>query len=166
VGIELCDYDPHWPDRYAEHAVRVRAALGERASRIEHVGSTSVPGLAAKPIIDIVLEVRDSADEAAYIGDLAGAGYLLRIREPDWFEHRLFNGADQDVNLHVFSTGCAETDRMVRFRDWLRVNEHDRELYAGAKRKLAARNWKDVQQYADAKSDVIAQIMRAADSQR
>ena len=136
--------------------------LGERAVRIDHVGSTSVSGLVAKPIIDIVLEVPDSADEAAYVGDLEAAGYLLRIREPDWFEHRLFNTAGQDVNLHVFSAGCSETERMVRFRDWLRANTLDRELYVRTKRELAARDWKYMQQYADAKTDVVEQIMTRA----
>jgi GrpB-like predicted nucleotidyltransferase (UPF0157 family) len=123
--IDLRGYDPCWPDRYAEHASRIRVALRERAVRIERVGSTSVPGLVAKPIIDIVLEVPDSADEAAYVGDLEAAGYVLRIREPDWFEHRLFNTAGQDVNLHVFSVSCSETERMVRFRDRLRANIPD-----------------------------------------
>jgi GrpB-like predicted nucleotidyltransferase (UPF0157 family) len=160
--IELRDYDASWPDRYAEHAARVSAALGDRTVRIEHVGSTSVPGLAAKPIIDIVLEVPDSAAEAAYVADLEGSGYVLRIREPDWFQHRLFKTARQDVNLHVFSAGCSETERMVRFRDWLRANAADRELYVRAKRELAARDWKYLQQYADAKTDVVEQIMTRA----
>ena len=160
--IELRDYDPRWPEHYAEHAVRVRAALGKRAVRIEHVGSTSVPGLVAKPIVDIVLEVPDSADEAAYVGDLEPAGYVLRIREPDWFEHRLFNTATRDVNLHVFSAGCSETERMVQFRDWLRANAPDRELYVRAKRELVARDWKYMQQYADAKTDVVSEIMTRA----
>lgn len=162
--IELRDYDACWPERYAEHAARVRTALGERAVRLEHVGSTSVPGLLAKPIIDIVLEVRDSGDEAAYVGDLQASGYVLRIREPNWFQHRLFKTAGQDVNLHVFSVGCSETARMVRFRDWLRSNAADRELYAAAKRELAAHDWKYMQQYADAKTDVVAQIMSRAPS--
>jgi GrpB-like predicted nucleotidyltransferase (UPF0157 family) len=140
----------------------VRAALGKRAVRIEHVGSTSVPGLVAKPIIDIVLEVRDSADEAAYVGDLEASGYVLRIREPDWFEHRLFKTAGQDVNLHVFSAGCSGTERMVGFRDWLRANAADRELYVRAKRELAALDWRYMQQYADAKTDVVEQIMARA----
>jgi len=160
--IELRDYDPSWPDRYAEHASRVRKALGERAVRIEHVGSTSVPGLVAKPIIDIVLEVPDSADEAAYVGDLEAASYVLRIREPDWFEHRLFETAGQDVLLHVFSAGCSETERMVRFRDWLGANTPDRELYVRTKRELAARDWRYMQQYADAKTDVVEEIMTRA----
>ena len=160
--IELRDYDPRWPDLYAEHAARLRAALGDRAVRVEHVGSTSVPGLAAKPIIDIALEVPDTTDEPAYISDLEVAGYVLRFREPEWFEHRLFNTPERDVNLHVFSAGCSETDRMVRFCDWLRGNDADRELYLQTKRELAARDWKYMQQYADAKTSVVQEIMARA----
>ena len=160
--IELSEYDPRWPELYAEHAARLRAALGDRAVRLEHVGSTSVPGLPAKPIIDIGLEVPDSADEPAYVEELEAAGYLLRVREPEWFEHRLFNTPQRDVNLHVFSAGCSETDRMVRFRDWLRGNDADRELYLQTKRELAARDWKYMQQYADAKSGVVERIMARA----
>ena len=160
--IELREYDSRWPDRYAEHASRLRGALGKRAVRVEHVGSTSVPGLAAKPIIDIALEVPDTTDEAAYVGDLEAAGYVLDFREPEWFEHRLFKPADGTVNLHVFPAGCSETDRMVRFRDWLRGNDDDRELYLQTKRDLAARDWKYGQQYADAKTGVIEEIMARA----
>ncbi len=160
--IELRDYDPRWPDLYAEHVERLRLALGERLLRIEHVGSTSVPGLPAKPIIDIALEVSDSADEPAYVPDLEVAGYALRMREPDWFEHRLLRRPDGTAHLHMFSAGCAETDRMVRFRDWLRANDADRELYLATKRDLAARDWKYMQQYADAKTDVVDQIMARA----
>ena len=121
-----------------------------------------MPGLAAKPIIDLVLEVPDSSDDPAYVPALEAAGYLLRIREPDLFEHRLFKGPDTNINLHVFSAGCSETDRMLLFRDWLRRNEADRALYAGAKRELAARPWKYVQQYADAKTDVVTDIVTRA----
>jgi GrpB-like predicted nucleotidyltransferase (UPF0157 family) len=157
--IELHAYDSSWPRRYAEHASRIRDALGERAVRLEHVGSTSVPGLVAKPVIDIALEVPDSADEAAYTGRLEAAGYVLRMREPDWFEHRLFHPPAHDVNLHVFSAGCSETSRMVRFRDRLRASAADRELYARTKRELAAREWRYTQQYADAKTSVVEEIM-------
>jgi len=160
--IELREYDPRWPDLYAGYAARLRDVLGERAVRVEHVGSTSVPGLAAKPIIDIALEVPDTTDEPAYVGDLEAAGYVLRFREPEWFEHRLFNPADGTVNLHVFPAGCPETDRMVRFRDWLRTADADRELYLRTKRELAARDWKYMQQYADAKTGVIEEIMARA----
>jgi GrpB-like predicted nucleotidyltransferase (UPF0157 family) len=104
--IEIREYDPEWPELYAREEERIRSILGERVVRIEHAGSTSVPGLPAKPIVDIVLEVTDSADEESYARDLEAAGYPLRIREPDWFEHRLFKGPDTNVNLHVFSAGC------------------------------------------------------------
>jgi GrpB-like predicted nucleotidyltransferase (UPF0157 family) len=126
------------------------------------VGSTSVPGLPAKPIIDIVLEVLDSSDEPSYVSDLEAAGYVLRIREADWFEHRMFRDLDLGMNLHVFSAGCSETGRMVRFGDWLNADASDRDLYARAKRELASREWSYVQQYADAKTDVIASIMARA----
>ena len=160
--IEIRDYDPGWPGLYAREAARIRSALGDRVARLEHAGSTSVPGLPAKPLIDIVLEVPDSSDEPSYIPDLEAAGYVLRIRETDWFEHRLFKGPDTNVNLHTFSAGCAEVDKMLLFRDWLRTNDADRELYAKAKRELAARNWKHVQQYADAKTEVVTAIMERA----
>ncbi len=161
-AIEIRDYDPAWPSLYEREAARIGVALGERVVRLEHAGSTSVPGLAAKPVIDIVLEVPDSADEGGYAPDLERAGYALAIREPEWFEHRLFKGPDTNVNLHVFSAACAETDRMLRLRDWLCRSAADRDLYARCKRELAAREWKYVQQYADAKTEVIAAIMTRA----
>lgn len=162
--IEMAEYDPEWPLLYEREERRIRSALGDRVVRIEHVGSTSVPGLPAKPIVDIVLEVPSSADEDAYLPDLEAAGYPLRIREPEWYEHRLFKGPDTNVNLHVFTAGCEEVDVMLRFRDHLRANESDRELYAAAKRELAARGWKHVQQYADAKTDVVREIIERADA--
>ena len=161
--IEICDYDPAWPVLYVREESLVRSILGERVVRVEHVGSTSVPGLCAKPIIDVVLEVVDSAVEEAYLPDLEAGGYFLHVREPDWFEHRQFKCSDRDVHLHVFSAGCEEVGAMLRFRDHLRVNSADRELYAAAKRELAARAWKYGQQYADAKSPVIREIMARAD---
>jgi GrpB-like predicted nucleotidyltransferase (UPF0157 family) len=162
--ITLAEYDPGWPGLFAREARRIRAALGETALRVEHVGSTSVPGLAAKPIIDILLVVADSADEPSYLPSLESAGYRLRIREPGWLEHRLFKGPDTDINLHVFSAGTAEIDRMLRFRDWLRVNRTDRDLYLRVKRDLAGRTWRHVQHYADAKTAVIREIMDRADA--
>jgi GrpB-like predicted nucleotidyltransferase (UPF0157 family) len=160
--IEIRDYDSDWPRLYEREEERIRSVLGEGVIRIEHVGSTSVPGLPAKPVIDIVLEVGDSADEAAYVPALEAHGYTLRIREPDWFEHRLFKGPNTDVNVHVFTAGCEEVDRMIRFRDWLREHAADRELYAERKRELAVRDWKYMQQYADAKTAVVQEIMARA----
>ena len=160
--IELAEYDPEWPLLYAREADRIGAALGPSVLRIEHVGSTSVPGLAAKPLIDIVLVVADTRDEDAYVSPLEAAGYVLRIREPDWFEHRLFKGPDTNVNVHTFSDGCEEVERMVAFRDCLRTHDDDRDLYLAAKRELAAQEWKYVQNYADAKSAVVREIVARA----
>lgn len=158
--VELADYDPEWPEGFARERGRIAAALGERALRVEHVGSTSVPELAAKPIVDIVLVVRASADEDAYMPALVAGGYALRIREPDWYEHRLFKGPD--TNLHVFSEGCPEVERMLAFRDRLRADAADRELYERTKRELAAKDWAYMQNYADAKSVVVEQILHRA----
>lgn len=143
--IRLCPYDPRWPERFRREAEKIRAALGDRALAVEHVGSTSVPGLCAKPILDILL--------------LTAAGYALRIREPDWFQHRMLRGTDPAVNLHVFSAGCPEAARMLAFRDWLRTCRADRDRYAAEKRRLAERQWAYVQDYADAKTAVVAEIL-------
>lgn len=156
--ILLAEYDPEWPRLYVREEERIRAALGTRALQVEHVGSTSVPRLAAKPVIDVVLVVADSTDESSYLPDLEAHGYVLRIREPDWFEHRLLKGPDTNVNLHVFSSKCTEVQVMLDFRDWLRTHDDDRELYERAKRDLAGQDWKYVQNYADAKSAVVAEI--------
>jgi GrpB-like predicted nucleotidyltransferase (UPF0157 family) len=160
--IVLVAYDDRWPDVFRTEAERVSDVLGERAMRIEHVGSTSVPGLAAKPIIDMLLAVADSTDERAYVAPLEGAGYRLRIREPGWYEHRLLKGPAETVNLHVFSDGCTEIDRMLLFRDRLRADAGDRELYLRTKQDLAARSWEYVQNYADAKSAVVEEIIERA----
>jgi GrpB-like predicted nucleotidyltransferase (UPF0157 family) len=160
--IELVEYDEAWPVRFEREAKRIRVALGVRALLVEHTGSTSVPGLAAKPIIDIVLAVPDSTDEDDYVPALEAAGYTLRIREPDWYEHRLLKKADPIVNLHVFSADCEEIDRMIVFRDQLRTNEADRELYERTKRELAAREWAYTQDYADAKTEVVEEIIARA----
>jgi GrpB-like predicted nucleotidyltransferase (UPF0157 family) len=163
--IEIVDYDGDWPLWFAGEEERIRAVLGDRVLLLEHVGSTSVPGLPAKPLVDVAMEVANTADEPAYLPDLEAAGYVLRIREPDWFEHRLFKGPDRDVNLHVFPADCPEVRRMILFRDWLREHSEDRTRYATAKRELAARPWKYMQQYADAKSAVVAEIMARAEAE-
>ncbi|HEV2171803.1 MAG TPA: GrpB family protein, partial [Candidatus Binatus sp.] len=160
--IELIQYSTEWPVLFDREAKRIRAVLGDRVLRLEHAGSTSVPGLAAKPIIDIIMAVADSADELAYVPALEAAGYKLRIREPDWNQHRLFKGPDTNINLHTYSFGCPEIDKMLMFRDWLRTNDADRELYERTKRELAKQTWKYVQNYADAKTDVVEQIVARA----
>jgi GrpB-like predicted nucleotidyltransferase (UPF0157 family) len=162
--VVLAEYDPWWPVLFEEAAERIRGALGDAVLQLDHVGSTSVPGLAAKPLIDINLVIVDTTDECAYVPKLEAAGFVLRVREPDWFEHRMLRAQDPPVNLHVFPPGCEEVERMIAFRDWLRANEDDRELYARTKRELAAKEWKYVQNYADAKTAVIAEIMGRAGS--
>jgi GrpB-like predicted nucleotidyltransferase (UPF0157 family) len=161
--IVVADYDPIWPHWFESAAFRIREALGDKVLQLDHVGSTSVRGLPAKPLIDINLVVADTTDEHAYVPPLEAIGYELRVREPDWYEHRLLRGFDPPVNLHVFNPGCEELDRMLRLRDHLRANVEDRELYARTKRELAAQEWKYVQNYADAKSAVVQEILGRAE---
>ncbi|PFG56607.1 GrpB-like predicted nucleotidyltransferase (UPF0157 family) [Amycolatopsis sulphurea] len=160
--VTLAGYDPEWPRLFDREAARLRAVLGDRIVLLEHVGSTSVPGLAAKPIIDILLEVPDSDDEAAYVPLLEGAGYRLVIREPDWEKHRCFKGPDTNINLHVHSPGDGQTPRYLLFRDRLRTHPEELGRYLAKKRELAARTWDYIQNYADAKNDVIDEIIGRA----
>jgi GrpB-like predicted nucleotidyltransferase (UPF0157 family) len=162
VDIVIADYDPAWPLRFESERAKIMAALGSQAHAIEHVGSTSVAGLAAKPIIDICVIVADSSDEVAYVPDLEHAGYVLRVREPWWHEHRMFRTRARDVHVHVFSSGTREVDRMLRFRDWLRRHSDDRDLYERTKRHLAATDWPTMQHYADAKTEVIEYVLARA----
>ncbi len=160
--IAVVDYDPEWSRLFEREAKRIRGILGERTVMLEHVGSTSVPGLAAKPRIDMLLVVPDSSDEPSYVAPLEAAGYRLVIREPEWYQHRVFKGPDTDVNLHVFSPGCVEIERMLMFRDWLRSHPEDRQLYQDKKRELAAKDWSYTQNYADAKTEVVEEIIARA----
>ncbi len=160
--VELADYDPAWPALFEREATRIRGALADRVIALEHVGSTSIPGMAAKPRIDILLAVPDSSDEATYVPALEGVGYVLTIREPEWHQHRVFKGPDTDINLHVFSPGSGEIARMIGLRDWLRTHPDDHALYLRRKRELAARTWRWVQDYADEKSSVVAEITARA----
>lgn len=157
--VVLSPYDPQWPATFETLAADIRTALGPVATAVEHVGSTSVPGLAAKPIVDINLLVVDSADEPAYVPALEAHGYVLHLREPGWHEHRLLRLDDPRVNLHVFTTGSAEHDRMITFRDRLRADPEALELYLTTKQRLAAQHWEHVQDYADEKSSVVEQIL-------
>jgi GrpB-like predicted nucleotidyltransferase (UPF0157 family) len=160
--ITLVEYDPRWTDRFEHEKARIIGALGARALSIDHIGSTAVPGLAAKDIIDICLGVADSADEAAYLSDLLDAGYELRAREPDWHEHRMLRAPEHDVNLHVFTAGSGEIARCLIFRDRLRRETSERDLYEQTKRSLADHEWPTRQDYADAKTDVVEEIIARA----
>ena len=160
--VTLAEYDPEWPKLYEREAERIRALLGDLVVLLVHVGSTSVPGLAAKPVIDILLEVPDSDDEDAYLPTLEAAGYRLTIREPDWEKHRLFKGPDTNINLHVHSPGNGQTERFLLFRNRMRAHPEELALYLGKKRELAARTWRYTQNYADAKGEVIEEIITRA----
>ncbi|HEX7187089.1 MAG TPA: GrpB family protein [Actinomycetes bacterium] len=160
--VVLAEPDPTWATTGAALIGGIREALGPTALVVEHAGSTSVPGLPAKPVIDLVLGVPDPVDEPAYVPALESTGYQLHIREPEWHEHRLLKRTGPDVNLHVFAGGSVEIERMLAFRDHLRRDDADRERYLRAKRELAARTWAFTQDYADAKSDVVEDIMTRA----
>lgn len=161
--IVIADHDPAWARRFEIERHRIVSALDERAQAVHHIGSTAVPGLAAKPIVDILLVVADSSDEPAYLPDLEAAGYELRVREPDWHEHRLVRTPARDVHVHIFSEGSSEIARHLEFRDWLREHDDDRNLYESTKRELATRDWPSMQDYADAKNTVVAEITRRID---
>lgn len=164
--VLISEPDPKWPYLFRQEDARIRAALGDRVLSLEHVGSTAVPGLAAKPCVDLLLVVADSADEPAYLTDLEAAGYALVISEPDWFEHRVLKGPNINLNLHVFTEGCAEIDRMRLFRDYLTANTEARERYAVVKRELSERTWERIQDYADAKTGIVTALLTEAQAWR
>jgi GrpB-like predicted nucleotidyltransferase (UPF0157 family) len=158
-AIVIADYDAAWPERFRREEAKIRSVLGMAALSVEHVGSTSVPGLAAKPIVDILLVVEDSGEEVSYLPALEEAGYVLRVREPDFDEHRMLRTPQKDVHVHVFSTGSKEIRRLLLLRDHLREDQEDRELYASTKLELASRDWPSMQHYADAKTGVVEAIL-------
>ncbi len=162
VWVELVAYDPGWPASFRRYARRLRATLGDRIRLMEHIGSTAVPGLTAKPVIDIVVGIDDPDDEGTYIPDLVAIGYDLRVREPG---HRCLRGGglDPPVNLHCYRPDSVEVERYLLFRDRLRSSASDRELYASVKRGLAGRIWPDMNYYAEAKSDVVQAILQRAE---
>ena len=160
--IKIVDYDADWPKEFETHAKTIAEVLGDAALRIEHMGSTSVPELAAKPIIDILVVVPDSAQESTYLPQLEAAGYELRVREPDWNEHRMFRTPARDVHIHTYSSGCQEIERILTFRDRLTRNVEDRNRYEQTKRKLATESWPDMNAYAKAKGEVIESVILSA----
>lgn len=164
--IVVDDYDPAWPERFRREAAKIRAALGEVARAVEHIGSTSVPGLAAKPIIDILLVVEDSSDELSYVPALEEAGYTLRVRERDFHEHRMLRTAAKDVHVHVYSPDSPEIERYLLLRDRLRNYDEERELYDRTKRELANESWPTMQHYSEAKTEVVEGIIARAAAAR
>jgi GrpB-like predicted nucleotidyltransferase (UPF0157 family) len=160
--ITISSYDPAWPQRFRREEARIRGALGPVALAVDHVGSTAVPGLAAKDRVDIDLIVADPADEDSYVPALAALDYTLATREPHWYEHRCLWDPGHDVNLHVFGPDCDEHLRHLILRDWLRAHPDDRERYAARKVASAAANPLSMTGYVAGKADVILDILRRA----
>lgn len=159
-AIVIDSYDPQWPAMFAGHEARIREALGSRALAVEHVGSTAVPGLAAKNRLDIDVIVTDPADEDAYVPPLATAGYVLRTRDENWYEHRCLWTPDHGVNLHVFGPDCDEHLRHLIFRDWLRAHPEDRDRYAVEKRRIAEEHPLDIALYVHHKTAFVVDVLR------
>ncbi|MDN3477734.1 GrpB family protein [Curtobacterium sp. APC 4022] len=159
LRVGLHEYDPAWAVTFAAHRERILRAVGPLDVRVEHIGSTSVPGLAAKPIVDLVVVVPDVTDESAYLEPLLGAGYELRVREPG---HRLVRTPARDVHVHVYERGATAVTDYLLLRDRLRSDPDDRALYEQTKRQLLSGTWDDMNDYADAKTDVIRAVMGRA----
>jgi GrpB-like predicted nucleotidyltransferase (UPF0157 family) len=159
--VVLAGHDPRWARRFTARAGELRRVLGGRARLIEHAGSTAVPGLAAKPVVDILVGIDDPDDEAAYLPGLEAVGYDLTVREP---QHRCLRAGDpgEPVNLHCYPPGHPEIRKMLLFRDHLRRNARDRRRYEAAKRELATRQWRDMNYYAAAKGPVVTEILHNA----
>ena len=159
-AIVVVPYRREWRGTFRRHARRIAAALGEAALKVEHIGSTAVPGLAAKPVVDMLLVVADSADEDAYAPAMRHCGYELRVREPDFEEHRMFRTPERDVHVHVLSDGSREIERYLRFRDALLRNPSLRLRYQALKQSLACRDWPDMDSCAAAKTEFIEKSIR------
>ncbi|WP_236572008.1 GrpB family protein [Janibacter melonis] len=163
VRLHLVEHDPAWAQAYARHETRVRSALGGVARSVEHIGSTSVPGLAAKPIVDVLVTVPDITAEEDYLDALVAAGYQLRVREPG---HRLVRTPERDVFIHVLEPDDPAADDYLLLRDHLRRDADDRALYERTKRELVSRDWPSMNHYADAKTEVIEAIKARARAAR
>ena len=163
LEVELHDHDDRWAGTYLDHQRRIRAALPAVAIDVQHIGSTSVPGLAAKPIVDIVVTVDDITAEEDYLDALLAAGYELRVREPG---HRLVRTPARDVHVHIYERGDPAVDDYLLLRDHLRSDPADRARYESTKRALLSRRWDDMNDYADAKTDVILAIKARARAAR
>ncbi|CAN5325505.1 GrpB family protein [soil metagenome] len=157
--IEVLDPDPSWPERFRAEAARIAEALGPVAARIEHIGSTSVPGLAAKPVLDVQISVRSFLPMEPYREPLERLGYVHRADDEP--EHRFFRldvEGVRSVNIHVCEVGSEWERRHITFRDHLRTHPEDAARYAELKRRLARRFPFDVLSYADAKTPFIEAI--------
>ncbi|WP_175007361.1 GrpB family protein [Burkholderia lata] len=158
-AIEVVPYDSKWPELFLALKTDIETALAENALTIEHVGSTAVPGLAAKPVVDIDLIVDNPDEEALYVPALEAMGYTLTVRERSWYQHRMLRFDSPRVNLHVFGPNCPEHIRHILFRDWLCSRPEDRQRYAMAK-ALAKNRVDNVQSYNENKRNTVEDIYR------
>lgn len=156
--VEVVDYDCSWPETYAKVAFSIENELGSSVQKIDHIGSTAIPGIAAKPWIDIDLTVADPTNEENYLPALEKLGFKLIVREPRFYEHRLFHLEKPRVNLHVFAPDCPETIRHLLFRDWLRQSPEDCQLYANAKLEAVKGGEIDITKYHENKQKVVHEI--------
>jgi GrpB-like predicted nucleotidyltransferase (UPF0157 family) len=158
-AIVIEEYDPAWAARFEQVQASLKEALGHKALRIEHFGSTAVPGLGAKGIIDVLVGVEDVDEEAAYGPELEAHGFALRVRQPG---HRMYRTAEHDVHAHIYTDDSEAARIRLLFRDWLRHDDADRRLYEETKRELARQEWEATNDYSDAKGDVVAEILTRA----
>jgi GrpB-like predicted nucleotidyltransferase (UPF0157 family) len=158
-AIELVPNDPAWAGHFARLSRDIRSALGSRLIAVEHVGSTAIPGLPAKPIIDIDATIYNPADESGYRDVLEGLGFALTIREPEWHQHRMFKLSDPRTNLHIYADNCSLPMRDVAFRDLLRNDRQAALAYSELKRELSSQEWSSSQHYAEGKSELIIDLL-------
>lgn len=159
--IQLVPYDPSWPEKFKSEQQKITTALGARALRVDHIGSTSIRGLIAKPIIDIQLSVDDPDNEGEYLPELEQQGYVLRLRQKG---HRMVRTPELDFQVHICKTGSDWERRHLLFRDWLRHDKDDRRAYADLKERLAKQDWETMNHYADAKGKVIRELTKRAEA--
>jgi GrpB-like predicted nucleotidyltransferase (UPF0157 family) len=161
--IKVVAYDEEWPARFESWRELIATALKHAALRIDHVGSTSVPGLSAKPIVDVQVSVADMSDEEDYVPKLERLGVQLRSRDDLHRYFRPFADRPRDVHIHVCPAGSVWEREHLLFRDYLRATPAAREVYTEAKRE-ASRVWSDDGwAYTDAKSEVILDILKEAE---
>ncbi|MGE5227394.1 MAG: GrpB family protein, partial [Planctomycetaceae bacterium] len=161
---EIVDHDHTWAARFEEEAARVREALGDQVVRIDHVGSTSVPGLAAKPTVDIQVSLRSLEPREAYVPALTALGYRCLVDPigPDHeYASRDVDGA-RSFHLHLTTPGSDWERRHLAFRDWLRAHPEDADAYAALKRDLATALPNDLHTYTERKGELIRAIEERA----
>jgi GrpB-like predicted nucleotidyltransferase (UPF0157 family) len=170
LKIAIVEPNPAWPQQFLDAKARIEAVLGSTAVAILHTGSTSVPGLPAKDVIDIDLVVKDAKNEDTYVQALEGLGFRFLFREPDWYQNRAFvDEGDRPgayfINLNVFGPDCPEVERHRIFREWLSKSPEELQLYATVKRECAAASvaaGESQQEYNMRKEKTIREILNRA----